>query len=439
MKERASESAALADPSGRPGEKPPVFTVDLSLPPEDRYAHIAPQLATQIEDADLLEVFDDLIYAWLPTAVARLVRMLAPVFLRRVYTDEETAELRGISRAAGVPMFLLVAVNVLLDLLMGCTSGGVRVQAGESDTSRMVHFRTLDWGMDPLRKLVVELNFVRRPGGPVVASAITYFGYVGVLTGVRRGISMSLNFRPHHDRSSVWKRMTFRWQQLMVILGQRPSISSDMRRYLLGGSDAGAGKKTSYTTESIEESKNRRSLRIAKKSQDKVESREEDAGLLDMPQILSDLSTSASTAAYLIFCTPERVYCIEKDHKSSAVRSSRSFMTTYNHDVADESNPAALANTAENLTDSGDVTGLDWLLAYSIDRKNRLDGMYQKDVERQNKRLEEPADQHPSIRMKDVLQYLKDDMINNEETHYATIMDPETGTILWRRVYEAED
>ncbi len=47
----------------------------------------------------------------------------------------------------------------------------------------MVHIRALDWGMDQLRDLVVELDFVRFEGGPIVATSLTYFGYVGVLTG----------------------------------------------------------------------------------------------------------------------------------------------------------------------------------------------------------------------------------------------------------------
>ncbi len=38
--------------------------------------------------------------------------------------------------------------------------------------SRMVHFRTLDWDMDELRPLVVELEFVRFAGGPVVARTV---------------------------------------------------------------------------------------------------------------------------------------------------------------------------------------------------------------------------------------------------------------------------
>lgn len=66
-------------------------------------------------------------------------------------------------------MYLLVAFNVLLDLWMSCTSGGARV-SDSAGLETMLHFRTLDWSMDPLRKVVVHLDFVENPGGTVLAS-----------------------------------------------------------------------------------------------------------------------------------------------------------------------------------------------------------------------------------------------------------------------------
>ncbi len=96
----------------------------------------------------------------------------------------------------GLDMHLLVAFNVLLDLFMGCTSGGVKLSVED----RMLHFRTLDWGMDPLWKVIVQLEYNR--DGVKVASVLTYVGYVGVLTGVRKALSISLNFRPVHNAST---------------------------------------------------------------------------------------------------------------------------------------------------------------------------------------------------------------------------------------------
>ena len=54
-------------------------------------------------------------------------------------------------------MYLLVCLNVLLDLFMGCSSGGAAVR-DESGRSKMVHFRTLDWGMPTLRRVLIQLD-----------------------------------------------------------------------------------------------------------------------------------------------------------------------------------------------------------------------------------------------------------------------------------------
>ena len=54
-------------------------------------------------------------------------------------------------------MYLLVAYNVFLDLLLGCTSGGMlakkpeQEEGGEGEEEvTMMHFRTLDWSMPVL-------------------------------------------------------------------------------------------------------------------------------------------------------------------------------------------------------------------------------------------------------------------------------------------------
>ncbi|TKA29582.1 hypothetical protein B0A50_03595 [Salinomyces thailandicus] len=56
----------------------------------------------------------------------------------------------------------------------------------------MAQFRTLDWGMPALRRTVIHLDFVTKDSGPVIASSITYAGFVGVLTGVRKEFSTTV-------------------------------------------------------------------------------------------------------------------------------------------------------------------------------------------------------------------------------------------------------
>lgn len=176
---RAATRRQRADGS----REPPKHTIDLSLPPEQRYVALAREYRECL--SRLTPLFDD-VAAANPLGVGpRTLARVARALLRRLHDAEQTAELRGIAEASGVEMWLLVAFNVLLDLFMGCTSGGARVRGRGAAASRMVHFRTLDWGMDALRLVVVQLEFVERPGGPVIARSVTYVGFVGILTGVR--------------------------------------------------------------------------------------------------------------------------------------------------------------------------------------------------------------------------------------------------------------
>jgi len=160
---------------------PPTYDIDLSLPPEERYVQLAKDFTSDIQE--LVGIFDEVLtLVRLPISSEHLKRV-AKLFLRRVHDSEQQAELRGISKVTGVDMYLLVAFNVLLDLFMGCTSGGVRVTDGPKKPTKMIHFRMLDWGMDALRNVVVQLNYVFN--GKVVARSVTYAGFVGVITGVR--------------------------------------------------------------------------------------------------------------------------------------------------------------------------------------------------------------------------------------------------------------
>ena len=146
---------------------PPVprYTIDLSLLPVDRYKHVAKDFKFHAKEIPTL--FDDVARECAPNISVDKIKKISRLALRKVQNTEENEELRGISEVIGVEMWYLVAHNVLLDMYMGCTSGGVRVNHN-GPKSRVLHFRTLDWGMDPLRKIVVHLDFVERAGGEVM-------------------------------------------------------------------------------------------------------------------------------------------------------------------------------------------------------------------------------------------------------------------------------
>jgi beta subunit of N-acylethanolamine-hydrolyzing acid amidase len=167
----------------------PIYRIDLSLPPRERYTQLATDFGPRMRT--LTPLFDEVLSSIIPYEFfCKIISFFAKIFLRKVYNKEETQELRGISSISGVDLYLLVALNVLLDSLLGCTSGGImtRPGSGQDKALRMMHFRTLDWGMDGLRDLIVELEFVRSNGkdpDKVIGRCITYAGFTGILTGVR--------------------------------------------------------------------------------------------------------------------------------------------------------------------------------------------------------------------------------------------------------------
>lgn len=143
----------------------PLYRVDLSAPPESRYTKICEDYKHVL--IDLVAIYEQILAL---SPYPRLAGFLARNLLKRVYSAEETAEIKAISHTLGTPIHLTVAFNTFLDLFAACMSGGAKIRAdgGPSrDASKMVHFRNLDWEMDLLRELIIRVEYVR--DGAVVA------------------------------------------------------------------------------------------------------------------------------------------------------------------------------------------------------------------------------------------------------------------------------
>lgn len=362
----------------------PRYTIDLSLPPIERYKHVAKDFLPEI--ASLTTLFDEIV-------PRPFFRKLASHVLRQLYSKEQTEELRGIQSVTNIGMHLLIAFNVLLDLMMGCTSGGVRVQG-----DKMLHFRTLDWGMNPLRKIIVHLDYFK--DGNQVASCITYVGYVGVLTGVAKGLSVSLNFRPVHNASTWLAHFRFYLHHALVLFGFRPSISSVLRDILIPKSST----------------------------------------LPTLEKLRRELPSKASTAAYLIFCDGERTLTFEKDYDSAIVNSSSDFIVITNHDTAQEPAPGEqpLGDDAgkENavLTGVFENMSMNAIVLESSQRKRCMAQMWEKDTARSTKRVN-VADERPLVKTERVATWMDTSPITDALTHYAVIMDPSIGGFAWEKYY----
>jgi beta subunit of N-acylethanolamine-hydrolyzing acid amidase len=379
----------------------PIHTIDLSLPPRERYKALAHSYKDQLQN--LTSLFDSLLA---DLGIAERYRVsinrLARLLLRGVNSSVETAELRGISEVCGVPLYLLVSFNVVLDLLMGCTSGAVRSGYYLSDTT-MLHFRTLDWGMDPLRNVVVQFNFIRSKSAQpqeIVARSVTYVGFVGVLTGVRPDLSLSLNFRAIHNAATRGEQLRFYLHHLLVLLGFRQSISSVLRSYLF--SEKGSVAK---------------GLEI----------------------ITEELSAKHTTAAYLILSNGNETVTMEKDLCTAVIRQSSSFIVTTNHDLNES---LSKATTPASEIGGARAAGLADLIDESKDRMNCISKKWKSEVRRHQRANKHAADgdvksdeEGVFISEAQVIRWLSAWPTTNECTHYAVVLSPRTGEVVWAHAY----
>jgi hypothetical protein len=372
---------------------------------------------------NLTSLFDEVVGDMVQFIPTTWLHFLCKMFLRRVYDKDENAELKGISKATGVQMYLLVCFNVLLDLFMGCSSGGAVVRAGDEkgDGSKMVHFRTLDWGMPSLRQVIVHLDFVNEKGGPVIANSVTYAGYVGVLTGVRKNLSLSLNFRPNRvDNGKFWADVKYSWHHLMVLLGRRQSISSLLRQFLLPQPE----KKRVVSW-----------LPFTKNGEKKT---------LDYESIIKIVRGDSgrsrpitTTACYLCFCNGQETTTIEKDRISAIVRSSTDFIVVTNSDEEDPSDPNNTDTTEENAKATSAIpdTALQEIVAEAKDRTECAHNNWNNLQVTKSNTLPNTAvvDLKTLCTVDDIVELVQKYPTTNECTHFACVMDPLEGTVAWCR------
>lgn len=398
--------------------EPRTYTIDLSLPPSERYTKVIEDFRHIVPELTLL--FDEVLVAIKPRLFPLwLCHFIFWVFLRQIHSNEQNAELQGFSTRLKLPVYILVAYNVLLDLLMGCTSGGVLIKGVGLAEPRMHHFRTLDWGMPSLRKAIVQYNYVEQPDGKVVASTISYVGFVGVLTGVKKGLSISLNFRPYHNAHG-WTVANLQYYShiAMVLLGRRPSIAAQLRGLILPlRTDSLNGFEITNCTAGI-------STRI-------------NNGLTtDIFKIKSALDQKPTTAAYIIMCNGNETIVIEKDLQSSKMTQSSTFITTTNHDVLYESEACVHSETKQIFLG----IGMEDLIAESVERKGCLVEKWEAHSRRQRRKdvqgTSGPEATEQGIRLQDLKRWMLTYPVCNEETHFVCIMDPIVGVVRWAKCFK---
>jgi len=176
----------------------PRYIINLDDPPEERWDQVIADYADQWDNVQkiLKRTLQDLTGKVLGSIIDKLLSgiMSTANSLGAVFYHKE---LTAISAKSGLKLGRLVLLQLVYEASSCCTSIVLPDMEGN-----LHHIRTMDWGMDFLEPLTVELDF--RKGGQTVFMATSWAGYVGVLTGMRPGsYSVSINFRVT-DEGTFW-------------------------------------------------------------------------------------------------------------------------------------------------------------------------------------------------------------------------------------------
>ncbi|KXH62855.1 hypothetical protein CNYM01_03716 [Colletotrichum nymphaeae SA-01] len=388
----------------------PIYKVDMGKPAEERYIELAKDLAPKIREVSPL--FDEVIEATFPRGMSGFAKFTSRFTLRKVFDPEQTKEIKSIAEVAGIPVHQLMALNTFLDLMLGCTSGAALVKDDSKrkisggDPDRLMHFRTLEWGMDILRDILVIIEYVNTNNGSneVIARSVNYAGFVGMLTGVRKGLS--------------------------VLFGLRESVPSMLRRIILNEDISIKNDKVYDTEDSNPHGESRKPTLIT--------------------SIGKKLASSKASPCYLTLCNGREVVNILKDLHDGKIKTSSVFQIQCNHDP--DHRRCCGRMTVRHGTDPIQAKLIefeDWI-EVSADRQNAFHDKWIEHVRgitngkditwaKQNScctdlELDDEASKSGEMTGVDeakLREWIAAYPTTNESTHFMCIMDPQTGEIRW--------
>lgn len=178
----------------------------------------------------------------------------------------------------------------------------------------------------------------------------------------------------------------------MVLLGRRPSISSILRDLLL--------RPVVPTIE----------------------------------MLAAEFPPTPSTAAYLIFSDGNATLILEKDHHTAVVYQRNDFLVATNHDRVEENQD----NAPDDDQNLHNLVGNEFL-AESRSRKSCIRQAWREAVTQATGKDPGERDRQDGgdedlgfcAEMEEVVEWISTWPITNECTHYAVVMDPKNGEVMW--------
>ncbi|XP_041462520.1 acid ceramidase-like [Lytechinus variegatus] len=185
-----------------PSDAAPQYVFNMDLDPEDRWTELVQPKSANI--SFLIEDIKGLVGLLLGKKLTSEVidDLFGPVVssLREPYDRE----LQGIADATGIPIGEIVLMNIFYEIESFCTAVIAQTKSGDIYHARNMDFGTfLGWDVktnewiisERLKPLVTNVEYQK--GGKVIARAVHFAGYVGILTGLKPGV-VSLNINARH-------------------------------------------------------------------------------------------------------------------------------------------------------------------------------------------------------------------------------------------------
>ena len=199
----------------------PVYTVNLDLPPEERWASVM---------ADYSAVVQELmkgVFGFLPKFAVEAANVIGDE-LEKFILDPYAGEIRGIAKYANVSVGEVLLANLLYELTAYRHAQGEKTCTSivaESSEGNIFHGRNLDYALETasLRNATIVVNFQSQ--GITQYTGTTFAGYVGLLTGQKPNkFTVSLDER---DKGEPWENVL-----AALISGSHGIVSFQIRSVL---------------------------------------------------------------------------------------------------------------------------------------------------------------------------------------------------------------
>lgn len=177
---------------------PPVFKIDLDLPPQERFKEVVLAKSSEIHALVSLLLSEYPIPQFLFTAVG--------FYEEIVYQHHDCyEELQGIAKYAQLSFGEVFLVNFIYEILAACTS-----IVSVDKHGNIIHGRNLDYPFQPyLANLTVHLQFYKN--NSLIFEGDGNAGYLGLVTGLRpNAFAISINERNKGGALSTIYEILFR-------------------------------------------------------------------------------------------------------------------------------------------------------------------------------------------------------------------------------------